>query len=234
MTLRGGVAHQVGRVLRLRTGDYVTVLDNTGWEYAVKLDRVEPDRVEGSLADKTYSAGEPQTIVTLYQGLLKANKFEWVLQKGTELGISSFVPLSCQRSVPKAEAEWSTGRYPRWRKIISEAAEQSRRGRLPTLEMPVSFHQGADMAQGLRLMPWEEERHTSLKSALQEWKKQGKGEKRISLLIGPEGGFTLEEVEYALSKDVIPISLGSRILRAETAGLVAASATLYELGELGG
>ncbi|MBI4298887.1 MAG: 16S rRNA (uracil(1498)-N(3))-methyltransferase [Chloroflexi bacterium] len=234
VTLTKGIAYQIKRVLRLEAGEYITALDNSGWEYSVKLERVDDDLVEGLVEAKAYSLTEPKSFLTLYQGILKANKFEWLLQKGTELGISRFVPLSCQRSVPKIDAEWPTAKYPRWQKIISEAAEQCRRGRLPTLEIPLPFFQGCDTAHGLSLILWEDERETSLKMALQDWQKGKKMEGgRISLFVGPEGGFTQEEVEYAFSKGILPVSLGRRILRAESAGLIASAAILYELGDLG-
>jgi 16S rRNA (uracil1498-N3)-methyltransferase len=118
----------------------------------------------------------------------------------------------------------------RWRRVIQEAAEQSGRGRLPLLHPPLPFEKACQEARGLSLLPYEEERETSLRQAL--WSRGGcYGE--VNLFIGPEGGFSPSEVESARGWGVITVSLGPRILRAETAGLVAAAAILYEWGDLG-
>ena len=105
VTLSGDVARQLARVLRSRPGDQIVVLDDSGWEYGVILASVTPDQVSGVVTDKTASQGEPNIKITLYQGVLKADKFELVVQKGTELGISVFVPVFCDRSVPVERGE---------------------------------------------------------------------------------------------------------------------------------
>jgi 16S rRNA (uracil1498-N3)-methyltransferase len=234
VTLVEDVAHQVRNVLRMRAGDRLIVLDDSGWEREVELSRVTPNVVIGYVAEERLAAGEPRTKISLYQGVLKAQKFEWVLQKGTELGLVEFVPVVCERSVV-GDLEDVDRKLGRWGRIIREAAEQSGRGRLPVLRPAMLFAQGCQRAMrsgGLALVPWEGEKEISLKAALAA---SGSGEDRpfsISLFIGPEGGLTPEEVQAARRYQAQPVSLGPRILRAETAGLVAASAILYELGDL--
>jgi 16S rRNA (uracil1498-N3)-methyltransferase len=234
VTLVEDVAHQVRNVLRMRAGDRLIVLDDSGWEREVELSRVTPNVVIGYVTEERLAAGEPRTKISLYQGVLKAQKFEWVLQKGTELGLVEFIPVVCERSVV-GDLEDVDRKLGRWGRIIREAAEQSGRGRLPVLRPAMLFTQGCQRAArsgGLALVPWEGEKATSLKSALAA---SGSGEDRpfsISLFIGPEGGLTPEEVQAARRYQAQPVSLGPRILRAETAGLVAASAILYELGDL--
>ncbi|MFH1560772.1 MAG: RsmE family RNA methyltransferase [Chloroflexota bacterium] len=135
----GPVARQVAQVLRLRTGDHVVLMDNSGYEYVVALQSISPSCIEGAVVEKRGGFGNPGVLLTLYQGVLKRDKFEMVLQKGTEMGISAFVPMLCHRSVPRASKGLAHGKYPRWRTIITEAAEQSGRACIPFLEPPGSL-----------------------------------------------------------------------------------------------
>ncbi|MCS7260969.1 MAG: 16S rRNA (uracil(1498)-N(3))-methyltransferase, partial [Anaerolineae bacterium] len=132
VTLSGEMAHQICNVLRLRLGDRIIVLDDTGWEYEVELQRVSQCHVIGQVVEKRPATGEPRTRIVLYQAALRARRFEFVLQKGTELGIAEFVPVVCERSLV-AEVSDLDAKRERWQHIIREAAEQSRRGRLPVL-----------------------------------------------------------------------------------------------------
>ena len=232
VTLPADVASQLSRVLRARVGDEIVVLDDTGMEYLVKLGAIDRDSASGTVISKSQSQGEPSVAITLYQGILKADRFEYVLQKGSELGLTSFVPMNCHRTISQNRP--SPSRYTRWRKIITEAAEQSGRGRLPVLHEVIDFDSACEKATGVSLIPWEEERATSLKSSLTEWASAADATSSINILIGPEGGFTADEGELAKKNGITPVTLGRRILRAETAGLVTATAVLYELGELGG
>lgn len=231
VSFTGGAAHQISRVLRARPGEQVVVLDDTGWKYLVRLDTVAVDEVRGSIEDRTPVSGEPRVPVTLYQALLKSDSFEFVLQKGTELGVSTFVPVQSSRSVARAASSSTDGtRAVRWRRIIQEAAEQSNRGRLPTLSPPVPFRAAIESVAGLAVIPWEREAGTGLKAVLDEYADSAGG---ISIYTGPEGGFTADEVEQAHSSGIVPVTLGKRILRAETAAIVTVSAVMYEIGELG-
>lgn len=233
--LQGAQARQVARVLRLRPQDRVLLLDNQGWQYPVELVRVAPERVEGRVLGRAPAPPEPRVAITLYQGALKAARFEWVLQKGTEVGISAFVPVVCTRSVAREVAD-ASAKASRWRRILQEAAEQAGRGRIPLLHPALPFAEAWDRVQGLALLPWEGEREAGLRGVLTEQLFPGlRGEyPPVSLLVGPEGGFTPEEVDMARRRGAVLVSLGRRILRAETAGVVAAAAVLYHVGELGG
>ena len=210
------------------------LLDDSGWEHQVTLETVSPKHVMGVVTNRLQTRGEPSTKITLYQGVLKSDRFEFVLQKGTELGVSGFVPTFCSRSIPTPRGrEWGVSRQARWRKIITEAAEQSGRGRIPTLREPTGFLRACDQVQGLAIIPWEREGGTGLRAALARLKAKGCGGVPISVFIGPEGGFTQEEIDYARARGIVSVSLGNRTLRSETAGIVATTAILYELGELG-
>lgn len=234
VTLIEDMAHQIRHVLRMRAGERLIVLDDSGWEREVELSRVAQNVVMGHVVEERLAPGEPRTKISLYQGVLKAQKFEWVLQKGTELGLVEFIPVVCDRSLV-GDLEDVDRKLGRWGRIIREAAEQSGRGRLPVLRPAMLFGQGCQRAMrsgGLALVPWEAEKTTNLKAALSAGEA---GEDRpftISLFIGPEGGLTAEEIQVARRYHVQPVGLGPRILRAETAGLVAVSAVLYELGDL--
>lgn len=175
---------------------------------------------------------EPTARIALYQALLKGERFEFVLQKGTEIGISDFIPLKCERCVVGEPGE---AKLERWQRIIREAAEQCGRARLPRLSSLLPLEEACRNASGRRLLAWEGERGRGLKDYLKELRSNGRLEenREFSLFIGPEGGFSQREVEVAEGHGVMPVSLGRRILRAETAGLVAAAIILYELGELG-
>ena len=234
--LTGPVVHRLTHVLRLSPGQRVVVLDDSGWEYTVELEGLERKQVEARIVGRAEAQTEPRTRLTLYQAVLKGERFEWVLQKGTELGIAAFVPLLCDRNVVR-DPEAVRKKLPRWRTIIREAAEQSRRGRLPRLEAPFPFAQACQQAQaagGLSLLAWEGETAIGLKATLQAKPSNLQlPTSNIQLFIGPEGGFTAEEVALAQAQGILPITLGRRILRAETAGLVAAAAIFYELNDLG-
>lgn len=227
--ITGPLVHQIRDVLRMQPGERIEVLDSSGWEQEVELRVLSRDAIEGEVVRRSLSQGEPKTQVTLYQALLKGSKFEQVLQKGTELGISAFVPMMCQRCMVELPGG---SREARWYRIIREAAEQSRRGRLPLLRPLVPFAQACQEALGLSLIPWEGERGRGLRSHLREHPLWGTRHS-INLFIGPEGGFSTQEIDLAQAHGILPISLGSRILRAETAGLVAAALILYEGGDLG-
>ncbi len=243
VTITGPAVHQIKNVLRLSSGDPIVVLDNSGWEREAEIFEVGREHVVGRVLSKTLATGEPRTKVSLYQGVLKGGHFEFVLQKGTELGITEFVPLISQRCVI-ASLDDVNKKGGRWQRIVQEAAEQSRRGRLPNLQSAMLFSQACERAKrtgGLSLMPWEEEKRVNLKTVFGKEEKKAKGKTApsfpsrpfsVNLFIGPEGGFAFEEVTLAQRYDIVPITLGPRILRAETAGLVAVAAILYELGDL--
>jgi 16S rRNA (uracil1498-N3)-methyltransferase len=235
VTLRAPVAYQIQRVLRLYEGDRILVLDNSGWEREVEIDAVQRNKVTGRVVGKRQAQGEPRAKITLYQSLLRSKKFEWVLQKGTELGVVQFVPLIASRCVVGALQGVGQKKQERWARIISEAAEQSRRGRLPNLLPAIMFDRACEQAQklgGLLIIPWEKERTTTLKQVLHQPNSEGQERPyTLNVLVGPEGGFTEEEVALARRYGAQAVTLGPRILRAETAAVAVVAAILHELGD---
>ena len=225
--LEGDIVHQIRNVLRLQSGERIVVFDNEGLEYTVILDKVEKDQVKGTICHIRQTA-EPDIKITLYQALLKSDHFEFVLQKCTEIGVSVFVPIVCERCIVRKP---STNKIQRWEKVIKEATEQSGRGLMPILKPVLSFEEACHSAEGLSLIASVEPESIKLRRALQSKTPQN-SHATVNILIGPEGGFTPNELELAQRHNIQKIALGPRVLRAETAGLVAATAILYEYGEL--
>lgn len=224
-------AHQIRRVLRLRPGERVLVLDGLGLQYEVLLEEVSGARVNGLAASRVAAAGEPGARLTLFQSLLRREKFEWVLQKGTELGVGVFAPVITRRSLVRDAEDVTPEKLNRWRRVIREAAEQSGRGLLPGLHSPMPFAAAAPevMVNDVGIIAWERESRMTIPDALRSRELV----QDVALYIGPEGGFEMEEIDEAVEYGCIPVSLGPRILRTETAAVVGAALVLHELGELG-
>ncbi|MEZ4656487.1 MAG: RsmE family RNA methyltransferase [Caldilineaceae bacterium] len=172
-------------------------------------------RPAGVVLDEQVLTSEPTVHVTLYQCSLKADKFEWVLQRGTELGVSGFVPvISAQRS---ATGGGALKKYARWQQIIQEAAEQSGRTRLPQLHPPLNWRAAVQHAQGVRFMPWEEaigEAVPALGQAAKTTLTQYGMPTVVNLLLGPEGGISGDEAAEAMTQGWQPVSLGAAHLAA--------------------
>ncbi|HZG69786.1 MAG TPA: RsmE family RNA methyltransferase [Herpetosiphonaceae bacterium] len=228
----GALLHQLGSVLRLQPADRIVLLDNTGFEYTVVIRSIGRQEVTGYVEACIPARGEPHLRLALYVALLKGDRFELVLQKGTELGASRFVPLVTARSLADPATGATAARRERWERIIRESAEQSRRGRLPVLAAPQPFRQACIEATGeaRTMLLWEGQDAQSLADVLAA----GHDEPRpLALFSGPEGGWTEDEVATAVGYNMIPVSLGPRILRAETAPIAAAAAIFFEHGDLG-
>ncbi|WP_376796153.1 16S rRNA (uracil(1498)-N(3))-methyltransferase [Thermogemmatispora sp.] len=234
LMLPAAVAHQVRDVLRLTPAEHVVLLDNSGDEIEARIVHAGRTGVEVEILERRRGSDESCLRLILYQGMLKSARFEWVLEKGTELGVSAFVPLRCQRSQAGLETLGPT-KVQRWRRILQEAAEQCGRARIPDLLPACSLPQALAglPADALKVMAWEQERKLSMRSALHSRRRQVRqallrGPVTVALFIGPEGGLTPEEVALARQHGALIVSLGPRILRAETAALVAAANLLYE------
>ncbi len=217
-------SHQIVRVLRLRPHDEVIALDGTGMEYAVRLEELQPI-VIGDISEGRANQAEPQTHVTLHLGMLKAAKLELVLQKGTEIGVSRFVPMLTERAVA---AEPGASRQRRFDTIVREAAEQSGRGRIPEVGTALILGDALTQAIGVKILLWEDERTTGLRDIPLE------AGVPVNLFVGPEGGFSINEVALARDAGATAVTLGRRIMRAETAAMVAAALVLAGVAELGG
>ena len=233
--IAGETAHQISRVLRMQVGDEICLLDGSGYEHRVRLASIGASACIGRVIERVKGSAEPRCKVTLYISLLnKADKFEWALQKCTELGAARFVPVRSARSISDTPGRTKTER---WERIIQEAAEQSGRAIIPELEdaigLQTAFQQesaalrGALDGEHIALIPALGAQVT-LKGALRGAEKSG----TLAIFIGPEGGFAPSEVAEAKAAGVVPVTLGPRTLRAETAAVAALTMALYEMGEM--
>lgn len=232
-------ARQMHLVLRLQPGQLVEALDNSGEACTVRLDAVSKNAASGTVTVRGPARGEPGAAVAMFLSLTQREKFEWMLQKCTEVGAADFTPMLTSRSLAQDLNETERKRQ-RWESIIREAAEQSGRGRIPRLNPAVKFDAAVQSAvRGrLALIAWEGEQHTGLRAALSGL---GAGAPRVgpqvavqvapqvAVLIGPEGGFSGPEMDLARGQGVRPVTLGERIYRMETAAVVAAALIIYEL-----
>ncbi len=222
--------HLLINVLRLSVGDKITLFDNSGWEYITELKEIKKDNLIGFIIEKQKNSSEPLIKITLYQPILKSDKFEFILQKGTELGVTNFVPIFCDRSIKRwNDDQILTKKYPRWKKIITEASEQCQRGIIPELNKPLDFtkaitYPNKNMSKFIAL--------TGNKNSKLKQIPQSNINMEIGLFTGPEGGFTKEEIELSKANSIKPISLGNRILRAETATIILITAILIKFDEI--
>jgi 16S rRNA (uracil1498-N3)-methyltransferase len=214
------LAPQLVQVLRMQVGEELMLLDGSGLEFYSRLVHLERRAAAVEVLSVQPCPAEPSRFLTLYQCSLKHDKFEWVLQKGTELGVSRFAPVISERSIVRP-AEALLKKYERWGAIVREAAEQCGRGRIPEIAPPLDWSAALADGKGLRLLAWEGAKTApALLSVLQQ---DMQNTSEFSILIGPEGGIGEHEADLALAQGWQLVSLGRRILRAETAALAAVS-----------
>ena len=225
-TITGEEAQHISRVLRMKKGDEVTLCDGEGNFYEAVLEEFSEKTVTAGIRSSRKAETEPETKITIFQGVPKNPKLETIVQKATEIGVVRIVPVNTVRAVAKLD---KSAKVDRLRKIAKEAAKQSKRGIIPYVNDAVSFKEAVKMASeaDLALIPYEEEREVSLKKAL-----SGKKPKTVAVMIGPEGGFDKDEINLAKENGITSVTLGKRILRTETAPLAVSAAILYELGEM--
>ncbi len=222
------LAHRIGHILRLAPGDRIALLDGSGLEVEAEIESLSRNEVVAREVGRSRPGTEPPVHITLYQALLPAENFEWALEKGTEIGVSAFVPLVTERCTARPSAGDKARERKRERRqaVVTAAAEQIHRVILPRVEMPLTLTEALATAPGELLMAWEESSVPPRKVL------QALADRRpahLSLFIGPEGGFAEGEVELAQAHGAAQLSLGPRVLKAETAGLVLAALALYQL-----
>ncbi len=228
VTLEGDNARHIGSVLRGRLGDMITVCDGEGRDYQCEITAIDKKTVTANIVDIFTNNSEPDIKITLYQGLPKSDKMELVIQKCIEIGADRIVPVNTEHTVVKLDGK-EDKKLVRWNKIAESAAKQCGRGKIPKVSGIMDFYAAVDEAVELdgAIIPYEKEREGMLKGFIKNFRGR-----TIGIFIGPEGGFSEKEIEYAVSKGIVSVTLGKRILRTETAGLVASVILLYELEEL--
>ncbi len=224
--LTGEDAKHIKTVLRAKEGDMLTVCDGLGMDYVCRITAFA-DGVVTEVVSKAVSDVEPQTKITLYQGLPKGDKMEWIIQKCVELGIEKIVPVSTERAIVKLDKK-EAKKIERWQKIAEAAAKQSGRGIIPQIgEKVLTFAEAVAQASTLdgAIIPYEKETERGIRRFVHDFSGT-----QVGVFIGPEGGFSEAEIQQAQQQGVLPVTLGKRILRTETAGMTTVALLLYELG----
>jgi 16S rRNA (uracil1498-N3)-methyltransferase len=240
VTITGDQARHLALVLRSQPGDTVTVFDGNGCKYECRLTVVHKKEVQAEIIEKSPYSIESPLAITLAQGIAKGEKMDFIIQKSTELGVSKIIPLITERSQVR-----HTHKTGRWRKIALSASRQSGREKVPEIEEPATLDncldelispaargyiediKGVKLDSGTCIILSEEYKTRNLKQILTS----ANDTSRITILVGPEGGFSKEEVSAAVEKGFTEVSLGPRILRTETAPIAAISIIQYELGD---
>jgi 16S rRNA (uracil1498-N3)-methyltransferase len=223
----------VKSVLRMKKGDHLILFDGAGCEYETLIDDFFADGITVEVLKKDMIPGIGVKI-TLYQALPKANKMDFIIQKATELGACRIVPFQSARSIPRLSVDKARLKVSRWRSIATEAARQCGRADIPEVKGIMSYEEvlTRSEAEKLKIIFWEEESGKGIKQVLRDEKYNGVND--ISVIVGPEGGFSREEVDGAVRNGFISVSLGRNILKVETAALTILSIIQYEKGIFSG
>ncbi len=229
VVIQGGDVNHIRNVLRMKPGEELNVSNGTdGKEYRCAITAFEEDRVLCELRFVKEDKVELPARVDLFQALPKADKMEWIIQKAVELGVYRIIPVAARRCVVKLDEKKAAAKIARWQTIAEAAAKQSKRGVIPEISGVMSFAQAVELAEDMdvKLIPYE------LAEGMGKTREMidslGAGQD-IAVFIGPEGGFETSEVESAVERGMIPITLGKRILRTETAGMTVLSWIMYRL-----
>ena len=231
--LFGEESKYIAKVLRLKEGDRIIICTGDGKEYSCTLSSVEERSVLLNLDGVEEVDRESNLDIILCQALPKAKKMDLIIQKGTELGVKRFIPFISSRSVSRPKDKEGSEKVRRWEKIALEAARQCGRNFTPgvdsvsSLEEVLGSFSGSDEKKTLKIIPWEEEESMKIGSL------SSTPLERVIVLIGPEGGFSSEEVKIAKDAGFAPVSLGRRLLRTETAGFATVSILQYLWGDMG-
>jgi len=230
LRIEGDEVRHIRRVLRLKAGDEILVFDGSAKEYEGKIVEEGSSSVVVRIQNISSSKRESTLEITLAQSLLKGEKMDYLIQKATELGVKEIIPFFSSRSVPLLEKSKRLERCYRWERIAVEASKQCGRGLIPKIGLLQDY---SEMLQNippdfLRFILWEKG-GAKLKEVLEGLKEKIK----IFFIVGPEGGLSQEEVELAKERGFIPITLGKRILRSETASLSLLGILQYEWGDMG-
>ena len=227
--LTGDLAHHLRDVLRCRPGETLDLADEKRNRYRVSVDQITKQLIRAKILKKDVPRSQPAFTVILAQAVLKGKKMDWVIQKATELGVTTLIPVVTERTIARPRSERESHQTDRWQAIAQEAAQQCGRLATPSVQSTVTLDSllKNPPESSLKLVLWEAEQGQSLKSALHNLKDK----KSISILIGPEGGFPPQEIEKTRKAGWVSVSLGPRILRAETAGMAVLAILEYELIE---
>ena len=225
----GSDVNHIKNVLRMKQGEELIVCDGVGMEYICEIEEFLDGEIVLSILEQKNASTELPVRLKLYQGLPKKDKMELIIQKAVELGAVEIIPVMTKRCIVKLEDEKKEAKkIERWQAIAESAAKQSGRGIIPKVSHVMSYKEALHEAssEGMSIIPYED---ANGMSSLKEAVKKVVNERVVSVFIGPEGGFEESEIELAKQYGVIPVSLGKRILRTETAGFTTLSILMYEI-----
>ena len=225
IVIRGEEANHIIKVLRMNEGENITIFDGEGNCADCVIQAIEQKEVIARVLERYESKSEPKLKITLYQGIPKNPKMDLIIQKATELGVTRIVPVNTKRIVAKIDKD---AKMDRLRRIAFEAAKQCGRAYIPKVENPISFEKALEEMKEMdcAIIPYECEKEGKISNALTG------NEKTIGILIGPEGGFEEDEANKAEVFGIKRVTLGKRILRTETAGLIASALCLFIAGDM--
>ena len=228
ITITGSDVNHIENVLRMTAGEQITVSSGEDRAYRCEILTMEEDRVEAGIMWIEEADTELSSKIYLFQGLPKGDKMEFIIQKAVELGVYEIIPTATRRAVVKLDKKKAESKRKRWQGISESAAKQSRRNLIPAIGPVMSFREAVEYAADLdvKLIPYE------LAEGMESTRKRIDAilpGQSIAVFIGPEGGFAPEEVELAAGTGFLPVTLGKRILRTETAGMTVLSVLMYHL-----
>lgn len=232
--ITGREAHHISRVLRMGRGDGLVLLDGKGGRFIAEVQSISHEGIKIQIKKPLAPVQLPAFEITLCQAVIKSASMDYLIQKTSELGVARIFPFFSSRSVVHLKADRLRKKRHRWKEIAHSAAKQCNRDIPAEIGPPTSFEQqlaSLSKAPGLKVILWEKETSQDLKSLLKH-RDPGHDPERFTGMVGPEGGFTPEEVSTAEQAGFIPVSMGRRILRAETAALVLVAIVQYEWGDL--
>jgi len=230
LTITGAAARHISIVLRMQPGAKLQLVTGDGLTQLAEIVSLSPQQVQVRRLEFLPESHEPSVKLSLLQGLAKGDKMDFIIQKAVELGVSAIYPVAMENAVVKLDAAKAAKKVERWQKIAAAAAQQSKRDFIPTVHAVLDFKSAlAASGSELLLLAYEEEQQAGLRQVLQEHPEA----QSLAIIIGPEGGIAPAELQAARAAGAASVSLGPRILRTETAGLVAAAAIFYETGNLG-
>jgi 16S rRNA (uracil1498-N3)-methyltransferase len=229
--IKGPDVKHIKNVLRLKPGDKIVLFDGAGLEYEAVIDKVSSVTVEVAITRCFPTKAESSVQIIVAQAFLKDKKMDRLVRQLVELGITRWVPFWAERSIPRPDQNRISKRIQRWEKIASEALKQCRRGVFMKIGPIVSFKEILNLGKpcGLKIAFWENETQP-IDSAMLSCPVHGD---KIFIMMGPEGGFTHEEIKVARACGFVTATLGPRILRAETATIAACSLMQYLFGDMG-
>lgn len=223
--ITGADALHIAKALRMRPGEALTLCDGKGTDFEGVLETVTDRQVTVRITASRPSQAEPTLAVTLYQGLPKGDKMDWIIQKAVELGVTAVVPVATRRSVARLEGK-ADKKQERWQRIAAEAAGQCGRGMLPSVERPLSWSQALSRLSGEPALVFYEGGGRPLRELVTP------STRRLSVFVGPEGGFDPEEIDAIRRQGGGVATLGPRILRCETAPLAALTLLMHLSGNM--